>query len=213
MIPVKVECGCGQRYAFEVEPVAGRMAAPVNCPVCGADGTAAANEVIARTLPAVSGAAPAPKLHLNHSAPVEAASPPPVATPPVRSLRERGLVDPDQAEFEARAKISWGESPESVLQYLMIQRFSHEEASALVAEMCRERLAAVRSNGIKKILSGAGMILASASGIGYLLHIKIMPLSLGGITVAIGLWGAWLAISGAILVLAPKMQSGDVAED
>jgi hypothetical protein len=50
MIPVKIQCGCGQRYAFEIEPVCGRMFTPVACPVCGADGTGAANDVIAFTL-------------------------------------------------------------------------------------------------------------------------------------------------------------------
>ena len=50
MMPVKIQCSCGQRYAFDVEPVCGRMATTVACPVCGADGTTAANEVIAFTL-------------------------------------------------------------------------------------------------------------------------------------------------------------------
>src|ERR1043165_1629377 len=39
-LPIKVLCGCGQKYAFEVEPVNGRMPSRVACPVCGADGTA-----------------------------------------------------------------------------------------------------------------------------------------------------------------------------
>jgi hypothetical protein len=50
MIPIKIQCGCGQRYAFDIEPFCGRMPFPVACPVCGADGTSAANEVIAFTL-------------------------------------------------------------------------------------------------------------------------------------------------------------------
>ena len=50
MMTVKIQCGCGQRYAFEIEPFCGRMPFPVACPVCGADGTSAANEVIAFTL-------------------------------------------------------------------------------------------------------------------------------------------------------------------
>jgi hypothetical protein len=51
MLPIKILCGCGQKYAFEIEPVNGRMPRPVNCPACGADGTAAANEIIAQSLP------------------------------------------------------------------------------------------------------------------------------------------------------------------
>ena len=48
MIPIKIQCGCGQKYVFDVEPVGGRMAYAVQCPDCGVDGTAAANEVIAQ---------------------------------------------------------------------------------------------------------------------------------------------------------------------
>jgi FtsH-binding integral membrane protein len=50
MIPVKIQCSCGQRYAFDIEPVCGRMTSSVACPVCGTDGTTVANEVIAFTL-------------------------------------------------------------------------------------------------------------------------------------------------------------------
>jgi uncharacterized protein YxjI len=55
---VKVQCDCGTRYAFEVEPVRGRMPVTVQCPSCGTDGTAAANELIARQSP--PGAPPPP---------------------------------------------------------------------------------------------------------------------------------------------------------
>lgn len=50
MVAVKIICGCGQKYAFDVYPLNGRMPAPVQCPVCGMDGTAVANEAIARAL-------------------------------------------------------------------------------------------------------------------------------------------------------------------
>jgi len=50
MVPVKIQCGCGQKYAFEVEPICGRMPGKVTCPVCGRDGTRTANEAIASQL-------------------------------------------------------------------------------------------------------------------------------------------------------------------
>ena len=90
MIPVKIQCGCGQRYAFDVEPVNGRMATPVACPVCGADGTATANEVIARMLVAQPQVAPSSGLRLSAVAatvaPVVRAPVLPIVTarPPVR---------------------------------------------------------------------------------------------------------------------------------
>lgn len=54
IVPVKIRCGCGQKYAFDVYPLNGRMPSPIRCPVCGADGTAAANELIAVALKAQS---------------------------------------------------------------------------------------------------------------------------------------------------------------
>jgi len=52
MVPVKIECGCGQKYSFDVDPVNGRMESTVACPSCGVDGTGAANEIITRHLSA-----------------------------------------------------------------------------------------------------------------------------------------------------------------
>jgi hypothetical protein len=50
MIPIKIQCGCGQKYAFDVEPVNGQMPSSVACPVCGTDGTSAANQIISQIL-------------------------------------------------------------------------------------------------------------------------------------------------------------------
>ena len=48
MIPIKILCGCGQKYAFDVESTARLIGLAVQCPSCGADGTVAANEVLAQ---------------------------------------------------------------------------------------------------------------------------------------------------------------------
>jgi hypothetical protein len=50
LIPIKIICHCGQKYTFDVEPVNGRMPVTVACPVCGRDGTIAANESIRKML-------------------------------------------------------------------------------------------------------------------------------------------------------------------
>ena len=49
-IPIKIFCACGQKYAFEVWPRAGRMPATVACPVCQRDGTAEADRIIFKVL-------------------------------------------------------------------------------------------------------------------------------------------------------------------
>jgi len=102
LLPVKVVCRCGQKYSFEVEPYNGRMPQTIACPVCGADGTASANEIIARSLavpppPRAPGLEPAPAPSLAAApapAPVPvggarlqaAAAPAPVAAAPVAPL-------------------------------------------------------------------------------------------------------------------------------
>src|SRR5437588_819189 len=48
MIPIKILCGCGQKYAFDVESAAAVVGLAIQCPSCGADGTAAASEVLSK---------------------------------------------------------------------------------------------------------------------------------------------------------------------
>ena len=55
---IKVQCECGTRFAFDVEPVNGRMPMRVNCPSCGADGTDFANGEIRQKLAATPAAVP-----------------------------------------------------------------------------------------------------------------------------------------------------------
>ncbi len=84
MPEIKVECDCGQRFKFDVSPVNGQMPYVVNCPVCGADGTAKANAILASMPQAASIlASAAPMLNrpvLRVSAADQVA---PVATAPV----------------------------------------------------------------------------------------------------------------------------------
>lgn len=99
MIPIKIQCGCGQRYAFDVEPVNGFMPTNVACPTCGVDGTTAANEMIAQALAAHAPAMPPPipKAHPAKT-PARAVTPSrpaplavPKAPPPVASEFNMGL--------------------------------------------------------------------------------------------------------------------------
>lgn len=55
MITLNLQCTCGQKLAFDVEPGLGKMPWLVKCPTCGADQTAVANELIARDFAVQSG--------------------------------------------------------------------------------------------------------------------------------------------------------------
>jgi hypothetical protein len=63
MIPVKIFCACGQKYSFDVEPFNGGMPVSVTCPVCRRDGTAEANQFIARALNAKTQPLPPPRVN------------------------------------------------------------------------------------------------------------------------------------------------------
>jgi len=57
---IKIQCECGTRFAFDVEPVNGRMPVRVSCPECSADATEFANEAIREKLAAPSPPPPPP---------------------------------------------------------------------------------------------------------------------------------------------------------
>jgi hypothetical protein len=65
MITIKVQCGCGQKYAFDVEPLRGRMPQRVACPDCGTDGTATANRILREQLAISASEAPSQSEHLS----------------------------------------------------------------------------------------------------------------------------------------------------
>ncbi len=216
MIPIKIQCGCGQRYAFEVEAVAGRMPYAVACPVCGVDGTDAADAVIASSLPGQPvSVAPKPVVRLHSAAPAAvqiARSEVTEPSAPLRGGRPRGPeIDRVQAEHEARAKVLWGDSPEDVVKFLMIQGLGYEEASALVQPMFHERAKTIRTNGIRKIVIGSLMACVPIVAFFIFNSIGVIPLKIFAVTVMVGLWGAYMVLKGIIMMVAPKSEPGDVA--
>ena len=87
---IKVQCDCGQKFKFDVEPVNGQMPFAVKCPVCGFDGTPRANVILQQLLasaPPQSASAPAPLSIAAAAAPAPAYTPPPAPAP----MRPAGL--------------------------------------------------------------------------------------------------------------------------
>src|SRR5689334_17283904 len=84
---IKVTCPCGTKYKFDVEPVNERMPWPVSCPVCNADGTELANEIISQSVAETASTqiaappAPAPSTGLRINRPAQSAPPPPPPAP------------------------------------------------------------------------------------------------------------------------------------
>lgn len=215
MVPIKIDCECGQRYAFEVEPLNGKMPSAVTCPCCGADGTPAANDSISRQLFPTK---PVTQPILQPIPVEEPAVPAQSPTHSMSSASQRrpdprlGLVSREQAEHEARAKAMWGDSREQIISYLMVQGFSHPEAIDMADDLFKERASAVRSNGISKMIKGGGLIgVAALIAIGQVVA-GFFSTKLMGIAVLAAVYGAYLIIRGLLMVLAPKSEGGDVAD-
>ena len=117
-----------------------------------------------------------------------------------------------QAEAEGKAKIFWGDPPEEVVKFLMRNNFTHAEASELVDAWLGERAAATRGNGIGKIVTGSGMVSVPIISWFIFASMGVIPLKLFALTVIVGLWGGYRLLKGITLVVAPRSETGDVAD-
>ena len=114
--------------------------------------------------------------------------------------------------FEARAKISWGDSPQDVLKYLMINGLSYEEANEFVNDLFNQRAAAIRSRGVAYTFGGALVVCVPIAF--WLICLRtgiLLPRTLV-VTIGIGLIGLGVLIKGLFMIFAPKSTSGDVSE-
>lgn len=160
---IKIECQCGHLYALDLELVNGRVGSSITCPACGADCTSVANTILESSLPrppALFPQAPLPgpasktNPDSSHSDHAEPASPRGVRV----NARTLGLVDRKTAATEARAKILWGDSSETVINYLVLQGYTAAEASDLVKVLLKEQRAVSGIKGVKKIILCTGII-------------------------------------------------------
>jgi hypothetical protein len=222
MIPVKIECGCGQHYAFDHDSDNGQLAyAAIACPTCGGDGTPTANDIIAQSLRPAPPMAAAPRVRIHMPTP-GGASPAPVsasavavATAPVatrRPVTTVGALNPEQAKIEARAKIFWGESADDAIRHMMINGVGHAEAKELVDAMMKERSQSLRVIGIKKVVFGSLLMCVPLVAWGIFSHIGFIPIKLFALAAAVGLFGAYTVLKGVIMLVCPKLEGGDVSE-
>lgn len=193
MIALKIECTCGQSFAFDAEPANGRINSTVTCPTCGADRTDDANAVLSAHIPRkiVPRSADAPLTVME---------------------RSNGILERSQAEMEARAKVSWGDSREDVYKYLIFQRYTPEDAEELLSVLYDDRAKVVRATGIRKMVIGIGLICVPIISLLIMLKIGFIFMKLLAFPVMVGMYGCWQLITGFVAFIAPKMEDGDVAE-
>ncbi len=136
----------------------------------------------------------------------------PSSAPAVRHVANIPQMDRSQVEHEARAKIFWGDQPDSVIKFMMLHSVPYDEASEVVAGFARERSAVTRVNGIRKIGIGTGLVALPIVCFFIFMSVGFFPIKIFGLTVAVGLYGGYLVLSGTMMLVAPKIESGDVAD-
>ena len=93
---IKIECQCGTKFKFDVEPVNGRMPVGIGCPNCQLDATAAANAIIAQQLGHAAPSAPATPPRMRLATPTAHAAPSPPQhsiTPPLHAADSSPQAD------------------------------------------------------------------------------------------------------------------------
>jgi hypothetical protein len=95
IIEVKIQCDCGTKYKFDVEPLDGRLPSRVHCPGCGSEGTDAANVQLQQKLTR-------PAASLSKTAPIPIPKPTPSSRPGAES--EVLIVEPAPARSAAGSK-------------------------------------------------------------------------------------------------------------
>jgi len=126
-------------------------------------------------------------------------------------------IKPDVILTNARAKITWGDSAASVRDYLIDHGVSAAEADAMIKQLVRERNAAIRAIGIRRVLIGAPLLFISILLTWYLIsdeqtlyHRTTYRIS--GFLILMGLFGLWKLIGGLMFLLRPQADDESIAD-
>ena len=118
---------------------------------------------------------------------------------------------PEAVAVEARAKIIWGASTDSVLKFLKDQNVTEKDAMALLEEILTERAEMVRSEGITKIWSGALLVMVPVGYFCIALLLGSLRVRLFAALILVGLYGAARLTRGLLMVRNPRSVSGDLS--
>lgn len=114
--------------------------------------------------------------------------------------------------IEAKAKISWGDTPDEVIKFMMMHGFTVDEARSQVNEMFNDRAATIRKTGFGKMVMSVPLMCVPLGALVVFHQIGVFSAKLFGLALMVGLYGVWLLIKGSIMFVSPKSESGDVAD-
>lgn len=112
---------------------------------------------------------------------------------------------------EARAKVTWGESSESVFAYLQSQGLGDKEALPLLEMLLAERAAQIRADGFKKLMLGLGLIAIPCVAYFKFYLTGVISLRPFSATIVLGLWGVWKVIDGFWRISGARKMRGEIS--
>jgi len=118
---------------------------------------------------------------------------------------------------QARARIIWGEEASSVRSYLISSGIDGELADAKIRQYLKERNAAIRTAGLKKIVVGGLLFVVSGViclvGVTSSRHLATYAAYKGIATIgAVGCYGFCKLINGIIYLAHPQFERESVSE-
>jgi len=118
---------------------------------------------------------------------------------------------PETLVIDARAKITWGESPEKVLAFLQSKSIGDKDALALIEGLMQERAASIRADGIKQTWIGALCVLAPIVYYFTIIFIGYWSMKFFAALLVLGVYGLVKVTTGLSMVLKPRSITGDLA--
>src|SRR5437868_6150716 len=118
---------------------------------------------------------------------------------------------PEPIVVDARAKITWGESPEKVLAFLQSKSIGDKDAFELIEELHKERAASIRADGIRKTWIGVLFVLAPVAYYFASMFIGYWSMKFFAALIVLGAVGLAKITSGLSMVLRPRAITGDLA--
>ncbi len=127
-------------------------------------------------------------------------------------------MNADDLILEARARIIWGDQPESIRCFLTSNGMSVTEADAKIKALTRERNAEIRKLGIRDVL--IGMALIGAAGVFFLWlftsshipRVSVRSAKGYGVLAIAAFYGLWRLINGIIRLARPKSEHGSIPD-
>ena len=127
-------------------------------------------------------------------------------------------MNTDDLIVEARARITWGDEPNSVRFFLTSNGMSAAEADVKIRELTLERNADIRKLGIRDVLIGAVLIGAAGAfffslfASSHIPSVSVRSAKGYGVLVIAALYGLWRLVNGIVRLVRPKSEHGSMPD-